>query len=115
MLRRGRAISISAHTSVRYGKKRQKRVPKWFYLIWETASVDHSPQRILDSENVAAFFNKVGYDAIILGNQDIQLPMKSLNDVRVPMLNPFRLKRSDYPPAVRSDSIVLKKGRLEVR
>jgi hypothetical protein len=70
---------------------------------------------ILDSENVAAFFNKVGYDAIILGNQDIQLPMKSLNNVRVPMLNPFRLKRSDYPPAIRSDSIVLKKGRLEVR
>ena len=70
---------------------------------------------ILDSENVATFFNKVGYDAIILGNQDIQLPTKSLSDVRVPMLNPFRLKRSDYPPAVRSDSIVLKKGRLEIR
>src|SRR5271165_5832303 len=70
---------------------------------------------ILDSENVATFFNKVGYDAIILGNQDILLPMKSLSDVRVPMLNPFRLERSDYPPAVRSDSIVLKKGRLEVR
>jgi hypothetical protein len=31
------------------------------------------------------------------------------------MLNPFRLERSDYPSAVRSDSIVLKKGRLEVR
>jgi hypothetical protein len=70
---------------------------------------------ILDCENVATFFNKVGYDAIILGNQDIQLPMKSLSDVRVPMLNPFRLERSDYPSAVRSDSIVLKKGRLEVR
>jgi hypothetical protein len=70
---------------------------------------------ILDSENVATFFNKVGYDAIILGNQDIKLPTKSLNDVRMPMLNPFRPERSDYPSAVRSDSIVLKKGRLEVR
>jgi len=70
---------------------------------------------ILDSENVARFFNKVGYDAIILGNQDIQLAVKSLSEVRAPMLNPFRLKRSDYPSAIQSHSIVLKKGRLEVR
>ncbi|HEY6333638.1 MAG TPA: hypothetical protein VI756_30245, partial [Blastocatellia bacterium] len=70
---------------------------------------------ILDSENVATFFNKVGYDAIILGNQDVQLPMRSLSAVRVPMLNPFRLEHSDYPPAARHDSIVLKKGRLEIR
>ncbi len=68
----------------------------------------------LDSENVATFFDKVGYDAIILGNQDIQLPMKSLS-VRIPMLNPFRSERSEYPLAVRNDSIVLKKGRVEVR
>jgi hypothetical protein len=71
--------------------------------------------QILDSENVATFFNKVGYDAIILGNQDIVLPMKSLSKVREPMLNPFRAADSDHRPAVRSDSIVLKKGRLEIR
>ena len=115
MRRRGRAISISARTSVRYGKKRQKRAPKWFCSILGNSLGGSFASEILDSENVATFFNKVGYDAIILGNQDIQLPMKSLSDVRVPMLNPFRLERSDYPPAVRSDSIVLKKGRLEVR
>jgi hypothetical protein len=71
--------------------------------------------KILDSANVAKFFNKVGYDAIILGNQDIQLPVKSLSEVRTPMLNPFRVPGSDYPPTVPSDSIVLQKGRLEVR
>jgi hypothetical protein len=71
--------------------------------------------KILDSENVATFFNKVSYDAVILGNQDIRLPVKSLSGVRVPMLNPFRLEGSAYPPTVRNDSIVLKKGRLEVR
>ncbi len=70
---------------------------------------------ILDCSNVATFFNKVGYDAIILGNQDVQLPTKSLSEVRVPMVNPFRLERSDYPPLLLSDSIVLKKGRLEIR
>jgi hypothetical protein len=70
---------------------------------------------VLNSENVATFFNKVGYDAIILGNQDIQLPLNSLNEVRVPMLNPFRLERAGHPPPARIDSIVLKKGRLEVR
>src|SRR5271165_1556400 len=70
---------------------------------------------ILNSENVATFFNKVGYDVIVLGNQDITMPTKSLNEVRVPILNPFRLERSDYPSEARSDSIVLKKGRLEIR
>ena len=70
---------------------------------------------VLDSANVITFFNKVGYDAVILGNQDIQVPMKSLSEVQAPILNPFRWERPNYSPKVRTDSIVLKKGRLEVR
>jgi hypothetical protein len=71
--------------------------------------------QVLDSENVATFFNKVGYDAVVLGNQDIQLPKKSLSQVHAPILNPFRPEHSDDPSPVRSDPIVLKKGRLEIR
>lgn len=70
---------------------------------------------MLDSENVATFFNKVGYDAIVLGNRDIRLTKRSLSEVQVPMLVPFRSEHSGDPPASRNDSIVLKKGRLEVR
>jgi hypothetical protein len=70
---------------------------------------------LLDSANVITFFNKVGYDAIILGNQDIQLPMKSLSEVQAPILNPFRWELPNYSPTVRTNSIVLKKGRLEIR
>jgi hypothetical protein len=70
---------------------------------------------VLDSANVITFFNKVGYDAIILGNQDTQVPMKSLSEVQAPMLNPFRRQRPNYSPTVRANAIVLKKGRLEVR
>jgi hypothetical protein len=70
---------------------------------------------MLDSENVAIFFNKVGYDAIVLGNQDLRLTKKSLSEVRAPILIPFRLERSDDLPGARNESIVLKKGRLEVR
>jgi hypothetical protein len=69
----------------------------------------------LDSDNVATFFDKVGYDAVILGNQDIQLPTKSLSKVRMPVLNPFRTERADYPETIRNDSIALKKGGLEIR
>ena len=70
---------------------------------------------MLDSENVATFFNTVDYDAIVLGNQDIRLTKRSLSEVRAPMLIPFRLESSDNLPAARNESIVLKKGRLEVR
>ena len=70
---------------------------------------------VLDSENVATFFNKVGYDAIVLGNEDIRLTKRSLSEVQTPMLVPFRSERSSDPPAPRNESIVLKKGRLEVR
>ena len=70
---------------------------------------------LLDSANVITFFNKVGYDAIILGNQDIQLSMKSLSEVQAPILNPFRWELPNYSRTVRTNSIVLKKGRLEIR
>ncbi|MBV8350761.1 MAG: hypothetical protein JOZ21_00620 [Verrucomicrobia bacterium] len=70
---------------------------------------------VLDAENVATFFNKVGYDAIVLGNQDIRLTKRSLREVQAPMLVPFRSERSGDPPAPRNESIVLKKGGLEVR
>jgi hypothetical protein len=69
---------------------------------------------MLDSENADAFFNKVGYDAIVLGNQDIRLTKKSLSEVRAPVVVPFRFEYSDGPAAARNKSIVLKKGRLEV-
>jgi hypothetical protein len=70
---------------------------------------------MLDFENVATFFNKVGYDAIVLGNQDIRLTKRSLSEVQAPLLIPFCSERSGDPPMPRNGSIVLKKGRVEVR
>jgi hypothetical protein len=41
--------------------------------------------------------------------------MKSLSEVEAPILNPFRWELPNYSPTVRTNSIVLKKGRLEIR
>lgn len=62
---------------------------------------------VTGSQNVAEFFNAIGYDAVLLGNLDANVPAQTLSSLKMPVLTPFADAQGAPVPPSASPSALL--------
>jgi len=69
---------------------------------------------VTGSRNMAAFFNTVGYDALVLGNLDADLPADLLPQLQAPVLSPFTGPAGEPAMAGTQPGVRFRKGGLAI-